>query len=1193
MNTRTRVGALIAAVAVAGGVVCGAGPVSAAPPDSLVSKVGKGFAAVVEDNIDSLCLGKEDTGEPGDDEPTTTTTPSTTTPAPSTSTAPDSPPTGCDINSADLQKAAEKCLPSGGKDKATTEEVSADKDEFLKCMAEEGFGKPDEDEETDDETKSAVADLSLARISESLTAFYVNSLSPDGNNGDRGDEEPATGSEGPTASGDADATGLPAWSSLLSTGATAGAFIAAPNKEKQESSSWILGAGDAKNDAALDVRALDRSNAPQAVDQGVEQYALYGATLNALGLDSSAAKDEGSSGFRYMSGTALMAAYTAAGAVDAVFDAVLGVLQKLNPFSWMADALRDAGTPASYTEGMKGNASYSDDSGTFDEIKAFLSRFFLLLLDFSWGVTIPLLIGFTIIALLLSRKKSPGSRLKTLGIRVAFVAIGLPLIGGLYTGVLGGLAGGADDAASSNATKVVLSTVVDFQAWADQRLGLPEDAPDLVWDRAIDGPTARTVADGRRAALAINAQIRPEWKKFGPKAGDEGVEWNESMMDGELAEANPQESRNPFGSTLDLLKRYTSGEQISAGAYETGVKRGLTEAAANGRGQVVLKWVTDLTDPSKLAKMTAEDVSKMQNPLIGVLPDRGLAGEPGTNALDMKFKSGTDAYCPSWKVVADGWDGKSDPLTGCNMSPMSMFNYLNTSWDGSTGVKLFSPRDSSSAYARDQHMSANLHGGGAMQAVYWFSAMTLLVSFALIGFLYAFGLMTAMVRRVVTILGAAPFALLGFTGGIAKVIVAATSALVEIVGTLVIYRMMTMLMMIVPTLLERPLSARASSIDGDEAVGLAGAGMGLAIEAFDNPKTAVMVIALVASIGVIIFTMVAVKTRSALIQGFDAAMSRVLNKFLETDVGSGADAQPGALRQGLTRGAGMAATSAIMRGGGGGGDDAGGGAPGGEGGEGGVEQGTGEGVPGAGDGSMSVDADGDLMDRAGNPVKNADGSAATAAGLLGGDGPLTDGTGGEIIGTNGSPLTADDVTGFGPNGEVMGADGQLTDNNGNPLTNANAAQAAGTLAGQKAMADRVAAQGLSNQEGSAGVPVGALGNFGGVAPASAPVETSAAPRPGNLRADGDGSGVKDALAMGAVQAAQQRLSGAGRGQGTLARTVRESMSGKSSGGQGGGGGTGMTGLPKTQRPAGSGSGTTAITAATAGMMPKRGGVNGD
>ena len=98
------------------------------------------------------------------------------------------------------------------------------------------------------------------------------------------------------------------------------------------------------------------------------------------------------------------------------------------------------------------------------------------------------------------------------------------------------------------------------------------------------------------------------------------------------------------------------------------------------------------------------------------------------------------------------------------------------------------------------------------------------------------------------------------------------------------------------------------------------------------------------------------------------------------------------------------------------------------------------------------------------------------------------------------------MTGFGPGGELLGEGGvPMTDNAGNPLTNANAASMAGSLAGEKALAQRVAANGLSNQEGSAGVPVGALGNFGGVSPTAAPVETSATPRPGNLR------GLVDAL----------------------------------------------------------------------------------
>lgn len=1189
-RARARFGAFMGAAAIAAGAVFGTSPVAmAAPPDSLIAKVGKGYAALVEQEISSLCMGKEDTGSEDDDATTTSTTstaPSTTPSAsPSTSAAPSSG-ADCTIDDTSLQKAAEKCAPGDAKDKATVEEVDSDKDDFLKCMAEEGFGETEKEEEADDETKNAVADLSLARISEALTASYVNSLAPDGGDERDGDDEtPATGSEAPAATDDASATGLPAWSSLLGAGGTAGAFLAAPNKDKQESSSWILGAGDAKNDAALDIRALSRAEQPTAVDAGADQYVLYGATLAALGLDKAEAKDEGASPFRYASGSILMLAYVGAGSVDAVFDSVLTVMQKLNPYAWIADGLRDAGTPASFTEGMDGEDV--SDSSAFEDLKEFASTTIVKILDLSWGVTIPLLMGFTAIMLLLSKKKSAGDRLKPLVIKVAFVAIGIPLVGATYTGVLDSLSGGVDDAAGANASKVVLSTIVDFQGWSDQRLGLPAEAGEFVWDSATNEPTKETVADGRRTALAINAQVRPEWRKFTPKASGDNTQWNEEAMEEDTGESTG--SRSVFSSTLDLIKRYTAGEQISAGSFETGVKKGLTDAAAGGNGPTVLKWVTSLTDPTKLSKMTSADVEKLDNPLIKVT-DGGLSGERtgDRNNLLMEFKPGKDNFCLSTKVVADGWKGKGSPLTGCNMSPIAMYNYLNSSWDGSTGMKMYSPRDSSSSYARDQHMAANLHGGGAMGLVYLFSALSLLVSFMVIGYAYCLLLFFGALRRAVTVLGSTPFALLGFQAGIAKVVVTTVGMVVEIVGTMVIYRGMMLVLTAIPTILERPLSERASNIDQDEAIGIAGAGVGAAIEAFDNPKTAVLVITLVSSIGIIIATMLALKVRGALVNGIDEAMSKAINKFMSSEVSSGGPGQPGALRQGLQRGVSMAATSAIMgRASGGSGDD------GGDGSDGGVTVDTGEGVPGAGDGSMRVGEDGGLVDASGNPVMGSDGKQSTVSGMLGGDGPLTDGSGGEIIGADGSPLTADDVTGFGPGGELLGEGGvPMTDNAGNPLTNANAASMAGSLAGEKALAQRVAADGLSNQEGSAGVPVGALGNFGGVSPTAAPVETGAAPRPGNLRADGNGDSgvVRQAMGMAAVQAGTQRVFG-GSSNSNLARTVRESMGGKGGGqsGQGGGSGSsGLGGLPKKQKPA-SQLGTTATTMLTANaMLPKRG-----
>ncbi|WP_156890466.1 hypothetical protein [Gordonia shandongensis] len=322
--------------------------------------------------------------------------------------------------------------------------------------------------------------------------------------------------------------------------------------------------------------------------------------------------------------------------------------------------------------------------------------------------------------------------------------------------------------------------------------------------------------------------------------------------------------------------------------------------------------------------------------------------------------------------------------------------------------------------------------------------------------------------------------------------------LVEIIGTMVIYRGMMLVLTAIPTILERPLSERISDIDQGEAIGIAGAGVGAAIEAFDNPKTAVLVVTLVVSIGIIIATMLALKVRGALINGIDDAMPKAINKFMGSEVSSGGPARCARVFQ---RGVSMAATSAIMsRGSGCGGDD------GGDGSDGGVEQRTDEGVPGAGDGSMTVGEGGGLLDQSGNPVKGTDGKQSTVSGMLGSDGPLTDGSGGEIIGASGSPLTADDVTGFGPGGELLGEGGvPMTDNAGNPLTNANAASMAGSLAGQKAMASAVLRNGLSDQENAAGVPVDTLGNFGGVAPSAAPVETTAAPRPGNLRDDGNGN----------------------------------------------------------------------------------------
>lgn len=94
--------------------------------------------------------------------------------------------------------------------------------------------------------------------------------------------------------------------------------------------------------------------------------------------------------------------------------------------------------------------------------------------------------------------------------------------------------------------------------------------------------------------------------------------------------------------------------------------------------------------------------------------------------------------------------------------------------------------------------------------------------------------------------------------------------------------------------------------------------------------------------------------------------------------------------------------------------------------------------------------------------------------------------------------------------------------------------------------------------------------FVGVGPSAAPVETTAAPRPGNLRADGngasDGPGVmRQAVGIAAVQTGTQRVFG-GSSNSNLARTVRESISGRiGGGGQSGGAGALVANRPPNTR----------------------------
>lgn len=1239
VSSRRLLGALVVAMLtlmVAAGLIASAGTANAVPADAS-AKYGRGYTELAEKNIAKLCPESGTDGEPG----------STADPTDEGTADPglDEPVvggTGCSIEDPALWEAVGVC--ADPEKKAEPDPAKLDEADFLKCMAGKGFGTEEKEAEKEPTpSEDAVANLSLARLSSSLTSFYVNALSPLGTTNSSSDSE-AVDSDADAATATATEEGLDAWAPILSQPGSAGSFVGSPDRSKQESTDWLFSAADAANVSSVNYSAFNR-DAPEAngttaetttpVDGGVEGYLLYGAMLSGMGFDTVMAADGGAAAGRNLSGMLMMAGYAGAGFVDVAFDSVVSVLQWTNPFRFMVDAVSD-NTDPTFTAGMEGSAE--EPPGAFDGLREFFGQIYGAMVELGWMVTIPMFIATTVAGMLLLRKFDSGSKMKALVIRIAFLVVGLPLLGTSYTAGLDAMKGASGDAANAQATKVVLSTYVDFEAWVNgPRLQPPTTAQsrgEFWWNEDNDAPNGATAAVARKLALSINAGNRPVWATFGedgstsPDGND--TSWATSVSGDDPtnggADSGGVSDPNVFTSTMELLNKFRNGDTVSAGGFESSIKAGLIQQMDKYKGtemeqetrETIASWFQDLSSPEALQSMTGADVAKLKNPLIEVAPNSSFVALRDANKdySIMTFAKADDSSnaCMNSTVVSKDWDGKADSeaRTKCNMAPLAMYNYLNTSF-GPTGMQVYTPGQTTSSWAREAHASVTAIGTGPAQFMYWFSAMTMLLSFTIIGLAYAMMMMISSIKRGIQLLGSVPFATLGFVAGIAKCVIYTAAMFLEILGTIFIYKVVQELIVVVPTILERPLAERLSDgvSEGTQVAAGVGAAGVLSLAGENNLHTVVLIITAVSSAGLIMFTMMALKIRRSLLDGVDQAVTRLVNKFMDTQASGGMDpGQPGALRQGVARGGGMAATSMLMGGGGIGGGD-GGGDGGGGGDLGGDSDGTGPdgggigtpGKPGAGDGSMSMDKDGNLVDGTGQPVSGSGGQPLTAADMMPIDastGNVRDGSGAPILGEDGSPLSADDVAGFDGQGRMLGDDGQvLTDANGQELTSQPAAAAASRLAGDRAVAAGVLSRGLSDFPN--GAPAGS--SAGPVMPVSPQNQPAAFDNSGQtrqvggpLRSDviangGDGGGnsvLGHTAALTASSMVSQRLAGPPRRRPPEAMGPSGRGASPAGHNQGGGGGGGQTGGPPPQRR-GSGTGSAMTTAAmSAAMQNQRG-----
>lgn len=902
---------------------------------------------------------------------------------------------------------------------------------------------------------------------------------------------------------------------------------------------------------------------------GPYDYALYGATLRDTGLDSTMSHEATDVTQRKLMGSVMLVSFLGAGLIDGVFNMVLGLLQTLNPFTLMKPAIAENTDPG-FTAGFNSDMA---DSSEWGGLAKFFGQLYNGALTVGWAVTIPLAIGLFILGALMFRRFEKGRKLKHIVAMIALPVVILPLAGVTYTAGLDSMKEWSTSSSTANSSKIVASTYVDFEAWAENnRLGLPghtDAIGGLRWDLEDGHASEKSQANARYLALAVNAAANPAFKGFeydqDTLAGLGGRRYNDWVMEDAYTAKNggtgiggftPSDTnatgeggKNNFAATVNLINRFITSEQVSASGAGSAARASLVQWVGEdpARAGKAVSWVKTYTDPDALSEITQKELQESPNPLVFVQQGSGLQTQRQGNELSFTNKGagfGEGAVCLPGDIFAGQGTGFSPKmsdkpsLSTCNMSSLAFYNYLNSSF-GPTSVSVYSA-DSTSGWSRNLHASVNAVGAGAMAYVYWFSSVTLLLSFLIIGIGYAMSMLFNALKKSVQLIGAVPFAAIGFVAGIAKVIVYTIAMFIEIIGTLFMYRVMQELLMAIPTLLESPLTGALSSQDAKDGVLLGMGAMG-AIFA-DHPLVMSVIITVVSTLGIVIFTIMAMKLRGSFISAVDEALTRVVNRFLDTDVGSGRGGAGGGsgLRQGLATGAGMMATSHMLRAGSGAAAGDGGDVDGGDAGDGGVGSNGPDGSGGdgleyknasssaAGDGdydgylanaalwggagagaataladdpdaammgeAYGVNDDGVLVDSSGNPIENAAGGAMTLddSASINSEGQLLDSEGNVAYGAHGEPLTTADVAGINELGYFTDADGNtLLDHNGEPIAadmSTRQGMTDGSGQGQfdtatmsdAALAEQVEAHGLSDEpSGMDTVPAGAAGVAGG------------------------------------------------------------------------------------------------------------------
>lgn len=352
---------------------------------------------------------------------------------------------------------------------------------------------------------------------------------------------------------------------------------------------------------------------------GMLDYAHFGAANADLGLDTMSSGIGGQI-VSVIGGSVIWVFYALALAVGTLFYVIIQFLKLINPFTWFYQAV--SAVNPTFADGMTGGDT---GGGALAGLQDWISGWYGLLVDISWQALVPVFIGVLLIGLVMFKKMDRGSAIKKLIVRVVFIGVGLPLVGSMYTGVLGKF----DNSVlgqHAGPTRVVLSTYVDFEAWMmNDRLGIPDQAT-VAWKG--DQASSEAMMSVRTSALAINKQSHGATFNgiaIGTKADDAESAWKDGTV---AVDTDASDDFKAVFSTFGIIGKYIGSNEIAASDFESGIKSSITQL--NEDADTKKSWFVDKGSYGDVEKFGEEDGPKpVDHPVIST-DSTGLASSvPG------------------------------------------------------------------------------------------------------------------------------------------------------------------------------------------------------------------------------------------------------------------------------------------------------------------------------------------------------------------------------------------------------------------------------------------------------------------------------------------------------------------------------------------------------------------------------------